>query len=138
MIRRLNESETPPVASNDSAFPSLEQPFTLEERPPGIRFYVGRVNWFHPYILLQSMSYTADSLKIVFAGTDVVIRGRGLHELYRRLADHRVASVVEQGLRHGVANEGTTLVSRIEHFVRSKMKQQQPDATSESESDQSG
>ena len=133
MIRRLNESEPPPMAAPDSAFPSLDQPFTLEERSLGIRFYVGRISWFHPYILLQSISYTADSLKIVFAGTDVVIRGRALHELYRRLADHRVASVVEQGLRHGVASEAATLISRIEHTIRSKKKQQQPDTASESE-----
>ena len=85
MIRRLNESDSPPVPSDDSAFPSLEQPFALEERPPGVRFYIGRTSWFHPYALLQNMNYTADSLKLVFADTDVVIRGRGLHELYRRL-----------------------------------------------------
>ena len=133
MIRRLNESEPPPMVAPDSAFPSLDQPFTLEERPPGIRFYVGRTSWFHPYIQLQSISYTADSLKIVFAGTDVVIRGRGLHELYRRLADHRVASVVEQGQRPTAAAETTTLIFHIEHSIRLKKKQQQPDAASESE-----
>ncbi len=133
MIRRLNESEAAPVAAPDSGFPSLEQPFTLEERPLGIRFYVGRASWFHPYILLQSISYTADSLKIVFAGTDVVIRGRALHELYRRLADHRVASVVEQGLRHGIADENTTLISRIEHTVRSKKKTTAPESAPDAE-----
>src|ERR1039458_9106796 len=84
MIRRLNESEAPPVATTDSAFPALDQPFVLEERSPGVRFYISRTSWFHPYALLQNMSYTADSLKLVFADTDVVIRGRGLHELYRR------------------------------------------------------
>ena len=133
MIRRLNESEPPPVAASDSAFPSLDQPFTLEDRPPGIRFYVGRASWFHPYLLLQSMSYTADSLKIVFAGTDVVIRGRGLHELYRRLAEHRIAAVVEQGLRHGVAAENTTLISRIEHTIRSKKKASPAESATDAE-----
>ena len=105
----------------------------LEDRPPGIRFYVGRASWFHPYNLLQSMNYTADSLKIVFASTDVVIRGRALHELYRRLADHRVASVVEQGQRHGTAAEGTTLISRIEHTVRSKKKAAPPEPDPDAE-----
>jgi hypothetical protein len=133
MIRRLNESETSPVAASDSVFPSLGQPYTLEERPPGIRFYVGRASWFHPYALLQNMSYTTDSLKIVFADTDVVIRGRGLHELYRRLADYRVASVVEQGLRHGVAAQAATLISRIEHSTRSKKKSSPPELTPDSE-----
>jgi hypothetical protein len=122
MIRRLNESEAPPVATTDSAFPALDQPFVLEERSPGVRFYISRTSWFHPYALLQNMSYTADSLKLVFADTDVVIRGRGLHELYRRLAEHRVACVVEQGQHHAAADEATTCISRIEHSTRLKKK----------------
>ena len=134
MIRRLDEAESPPIPSDDAALPSLEQPFALEERPPGVRFYIGRTSWFHPYALLQNMNYTADSLKLVFADTDVVIRGRGLHELYRRLADHRVACIVEQGPRHATASEAATLISRIEHSTRLKKKQQQePNSDAESE-----
>ena len=127
MIRRLNETEEPLVVSSDSAFPSPDQPFTLEDRPPGVRFYVGRTSWFHPYALLQNMTYTADTIFLAFADTDVVIHGRGLHELYRRLADYRVASIVEQGGRQAVAAETSTIIIRIEHARRLKKKQPQPD-----------
>ena len=130
MIRRLNETEAPPEASDDSAFPSPEIPFVLEDRPPGVRFYVGRTSWFHPYALLQNMSYTVESLTLVFADTDVVLRGRGLHELYRRLADHRVASIVEQGGRQAVAADAATLIIRIEHSSKLKKKQPQPNPES--------
>ena len=122
MLRRLNETETPPVAPTDSAFPSVDQPFVLEERPPGIRFYAGRASWFHPYALLQNMTYTADSLKLVFADIDVLIRGRGLHELYRRLADHRVACIVERGQQLVSDTEDITCITRIEHSTRLKKK----------------
>lgn len=117
MLRRLNESltEPPPASSEAAAFPSLELPFVLEDRPCGIRFYQGRTSFFHPYALLQSMRYNADTLTLVFVDADVVLRGRGLHELYVRLAGQRVAWVVEQGDRYAVASDAAVHISRIEH-----------------------
>ena len=130
MLRRIDDAPekiVPP--SGDASFPSLEQPFVLEERPPGIRFYQGRTSFFHPYALLQSMSYTADLLKLVFADADVVIRGRGLHELYQRLAEHRVACIMQQGSRFVDASAMTPHISRIEGSPRVRKKQQPSSAT---------
>lgn len=51
----------------------------------GILFYRAKQSFYLPYHLLQAMRYEADQITLIFAAQDVVINGRGLHQLYRQL-----------------------------------------------------
>ena len=114
MLRRPGQSESPAVSSDEAAFPSLDEPFALEERPSGVLFYKGRESFFHPYALLQSMRLQGERLALSFATVEVVITGRALHALYVHLASHRVARIIEQGERYLGASEVATFIRRIE------------------------
>jgi hypothetical protein len=119
MLRRLGQpAENAAVSSDDLAFPALDQPFVLEERPVGVRFYTGRASFFRPYALLQCIRLAADKLSLDFIGSEVTIHGRGLHEMYVLLARQRVASVMEQGERYSVASESSAYVTRIEQMEK--------------------
>lgn len=114
MLRRPGQSESPILSSDEAAFPSLDEPFALEDRPSGVLFYKGRESFFHPYALLQSMNLNGDRLTVSFVTAEVVITGRALHALYVHLASHRVARMVEQGERYLGASEAALFIRRIE------------------------
>ena len=127
MLRRLDEPPAEsPVAATEAAFPSLETPFVLEERPAGIRFYRGRSSVFHPYALLQTMRYSTDALTLTFGDADVVLHGRGLHELYVALARQRVALIVEQGGRFALGSDATLHITRIEYSTPDHTPRESP------------
>jgi len=85
----------------------------MGQRPPGVLFYRGQSSFWLPYHLLQAMHCEADTLTLTFAPADVVIEGRGLHELYVGLAQQVVWRVVEQGTRYASVSDSATLISRI-------------------------
>lgn len=94
----------------------------------GVAFYQGRESFFLPYALLESMRFQPDQITLFFAPADVAIAGRGLHALYVLLAAHKVGRVVEQGERHGEAEENPVWVHRVEQLPRTpKGKASSPD-----------
>ena len=115
MLRRFGEAspESPATPTADTAFPGLEQAFTLQERSLGVRFYRGRESFFHPYVLLQSLTLKDELLTLAFANAEVTVAGRGLHSLYVHLADQRVAAIVEQGERYGAVSEAAVHITKI-------------------------
>ena len=125
MLRRLGQpsADSPASAADETAFPSRDKPFGLGDHPPGVRFYKGRAGFFHPYALLQSMSYQAELLTLVFVGADVTVAGRGLHGLYVHLAEHQVAWIVEQGERYESASDAATHIRQIVEVVKEQEKQ---------------
>lgn len=104
--------------SPDLAFPNPEEPFGSGDRPPGVRFYSGRLSFFLPYTQLQMVELAEGSLKLVYANMDVEIHGRALHALYVGLAEARVAWVVAQGDRLGLGSELATHIRRIDRLPR--------------------
>jgi len=116
MLRRSGQAEVSPESSNEGAYPSLAEPFLLEERSSGVCFYKGRESFFYPYALLQSMSLRGDKLTLSFSSAEVVITGRALHALYVHLASHRVARIIEQGERYAGTSEAGTFVCGIEEI----------------------
>ncbi len=120
MLRRLGQStaDSPASESDEAAFPSLDEAFGLGEHPIGVRLYQGRASFFHPYALLQGMTFKADVLTLVFADAEVIVRGRGLHGLYVHLAGQRVAWVVEQGERYAAVGDTPAHVAKIERTPR--------------------
>src|SRR5258708_2407046 len=89
-----------PPRTEGTDFPGVEQAFETGERPPGILFYRAKESFWLPYHLLQCMEFQPDKLKLMFAGDDVVIAGRGLHRLYVELSRQTISRVVEQGERY--------------------------------------
>jgi hypothetical protein len=90
----------------------------LGEQPPGILFYRAKESFFLSYGLLAAMRWQGERLTLTFAVEDVVIEGRGLHELYARLAEHKVTRICEQGERYAEAAEGTVSVREIRRVFR--------------------
>lgn len=109
-----------PKGSGRSAFPGVEEPYAIGERPPGILFYCGRSSFWLPYHLLQGMRYEPEALKLTFAPAEVIIEGRGLHGLYVDLAQQVVWRVVEQGDRYAEASDATVHINRIVEIPKGK------------------
>jgi hypothetical protein len=115
------------VGTASTCFPVGDQSYATDERPPGILFYRGRESFFLPYHLLQTMSFRTDEIHLTFAADDLVITGRGLHELYVQLATQRVSRIVAADDRHAAISEAVVLVTSIERTARSREEiQQQP------------
>lgn len=136
MLRGRNDSESKPPGSTpaggafqagDSGFPSPDQPYATDEHPTGILFYHGKVSFFLPYHLLQTMRYEQDKLSLVFATDNVEVTGRGLHTLYVQLARQKVYRVIEQGERYAAINEAAVMIVRIERSQRTRDKKESPD-----------
>ena len=124
MLRGRIETRPPPAAATltpgtgASDYPDQEQPFFLDERPAGIAFYWPKTSRFHPYALLQSMTWAEDAITLSFTSADVVVTGRGLHALYVLLTTQRVARIIEQGARYAATSTATTVVERITEVPR--------------------
>ena len=123
--------ENPPPAAGDAAgriltavtstgFPGIEEAYATGERPVGVLFYQGRAGFFLPYHLLQSMRFEAERVTLLFAADEIILTGRGLHELYMRLAAQQVSRIVEQGARHAAVSEAPVLIIKIERIPRSR------------------
>ncbi len=109
MLRgRLETTNDLPVAP----YPTGVEPFAVEDHPMGIAFYKGRESFFLPYALLESIRFQPDKITLCFASRDVVVQGHGLHALYLRLAEYKVARVVEQGDR--CVDEGLVRIMCLE------------------------
>lgn len=111
-------STVKPSAPEVAGFPGPDQPYATDAHPPGVLFYVASASFFLPYHLLQSMDCTSDQLTLRFPKEDVVIAGRGLHELYIQLAAHRVWRVVEQGERYAALSPAGLFVTSIARVTR--------------------
>jgi hypothetical protein len=118
MLRGKTDSSQPAApaiqAASDNDIPSLDQPYSTGERPPGILFYQPKQSFWLPYLLLQRMEFAADELRLAFAAEDVVIRGRSLHPLYVEAARQKLFRVVEQGERYAALSPEGTLITEIE------------------------
>ncbi len=97
-----------------------EEPYSTEERPPGIAFYKGKESFFFPYALLESMQFQAGKITLSFAPAIVVVESRGLHRIYALLAAQKISRLVEQGERHEEAFETTLYVRRIDEIPKGK------------------
>ena len=115
-------AETPSAygAKPEGAFPGVEQPFTTGEHPLGVMFYRSKVSFFIPYHLLQTIRYRDEQITLVFATADVVVTGRGLHQLYTQLAAQQVSRIVEQGERYAGASENPVYIRKIDEIPREK------------------
>jgi hypothetical protein len=115
MLRRIGQASeaAPEPAAAAVGFPALDQPFLLDERPPGVRFYKGRASFYHPYAVLQAMHLADDTLMLSFATAEVSVTGRGLHALYVHLSTQSVAAVIEQGERYAADPAAPVHVNRI-------------------------
>jgi hypothetical protein len=122
MLRGKSETieETPPPYGSkiEAGFPGIEVPFLTDEHPTGIAFYRGKESFFLPYHLLQTMRCQPDQLTLTFATVDVVVTGRGLHQLYARLAAQQVSRIVEQGDRYAAVSEDLVHISKLEEIPR--------------------
>ncbi|HOB98271.1 MAG TPA: hypothetical protein PKM43_05930 [Verrucomicrobiota bacterium] len=116
---------TPASSTATTGFPALDQAYATGERPAGILFYQLRDSFWLPYHLLQNMHCQADRLTLTFATDEVVLAGRGLHELYAHLARQTVIRIVEQGERYAQVSEAAVLVTRIERTPIQQKEQQQ-------------
>jgi hypothetical protein len=105
---------TPPALLVTTGFPGRDQAYATDERPPGILFYQAEESFWLPYHLLQAMQCRPDRLALAFASDDVVLIGRGLHELYLQLARQAVWRIVEQGERYAGISNAPVFVARIE------------------------
>jgi len=114
MLRRPDQTDSPAVSADETAIPSLDEPFVLASRPLGVRFYQGRESFFHSYALLQSVRLQSERLILSFATAEIIITGRALHALYVHLAEQRIACIVEQGERYAKASDAVTFIRRIE------------------------
>lgn len=111
----------PPCAGH-TGLPSIDQAFATEDRPHGILFYQQGESFFLPYHLLHSMQWGAAGLTLLFPTEDVILTGRGLHELYIQLAAHRVSRIVEQGERFAAISEDPVLVCKIQRVPKESGK----------------
>lgn len=114
--------EAPPPSPVTTGFPARDQAYATDERPAGILFYPARSSFWLPYHLLQTMHCQGDRLVLVFATDEVVLIGRGLHELYVHLARQAVWRIVEQGERYAALSDAAVFVARLE---RTPKEQQQ-------------
>ena len=117
-------STAKPAAAEVAGFPGVEQPYATDERPCGILFYRGKESFYLPYHLLQAMHCQPQQLTLTFAADDVVLTGRGLHELYVQLAAQRVWRVVEQGERYAKVSEAALFVATIARTLREREDRQ--------------
>ena len=115
---QLAETSPPYGAKAQSGFPGLEQAFSTEEHASGISFYQSKECFYLPYHLLQSMRFKEEKLTLVFATDEVVITGRGLHQLYVQLAAQQVSRIVEQGERYATVSDALVHISKIEEIPR--------------------
>jgi|CZKV01.1.fsa_nt_gi hypothetical protein len=131
MLRRQSEMEIAPPGSGlalapppvtDSGFPGTDQPCAAEEHPAGILFYHGKLSFFLPYHLLQTMRYEPDKLTLVFATDNVELSGRGLHALYVQLARQKISRIVEQGERYAAIAEDGLCITRLNRVQRTRDK----------------
>ena len=97
-----------------TAYPSFETAYTLAEKPLGVQFYHARQSFFRPYALLAGMQWTTERLVLNFSHDEVIVEGRGVYELYVRLAEQRVALICEQGERYETTNQESVHVRRIQ------------------------
>ena len=123
MLRGRLDTENRPVAVDAGAavnpspaagFPPPDQAYATEERPSGILFYLAKESFWLPYHLLQTMQCQPDRLTLTFATDELVLVGRGLHELYVHLARQSVWRIVEQGERYAQVSEAPVFVTRID------------------------
>ena len=114
----------PSVPPGSIGFPGVDEPYDMAERPAGVIFYQGRVSFFLPYHLLQAMQFGEERLTMLFAADEIRITGRGLHELYVRLAAHQICRIVEQGDRYAAISEAALFVIRIERIRRTENQTQ--------------
>ena len=117
----------PESTPSATALPSLDEAYTPAEKPPGILFYQTKGSFFLPYALLAAMHWTAERLTLSFTTEDVVVEGRGLHELYVRLAEHRVGRICEQGERYETTNQERVYVRRIRRVPHADAKRPEED-----------
>ena len=131
MLRRQNEIEIAPPGSGpalapppatDSGFPGTDQPCAAEEHPAGILFYHGKLSFFLPYHLLQTMRYEPDKLTLVFATDNVELSGRALHALYVQLARQKISRIVEQGERYAALAGDSLFIARLDREQRTQDK----------------
>ena len=115
---RLAETPPPYGAKAENGFPGVEQAFSTEEHASGISFYQSKECFYLPYHLLQSMRFKEEKLTLVFATADVVITGRGLHQLYVQLAAQQVSRIVEQGERYATVSDALVYITKIEEIPR--------------------
>ena len=117
-------AETPPPYGSkiEAGFPGIDVPFLTDEHPTGIAFYRARESFFMPYHLLQRMRCRPQQLTLAFATCDVVITGRGLHQIYTQIAAQRVSRIVEQGERYAEVGNALVHVSRIQEIPKQKKK----------------
>jgi len=131
MLRGKSESlqETPPPYGGkiEAGFPGIEMPFLTDENPTGIAFYRAKESLFLPYHLLQRMRCRPEQLQLTFATCDVVITGRGLHQIYTHIAAQRISRIVEQGERYAGVGDALVHVSRIQEIPKQK---DQPEVSS--------
>ena len=136
MLRRQNQIENHPPGSQprlvpaapaDAGFPGPDQPYGTEEQPKGVLFYHGKLSFFLPYHLLQTMRFEPDQLLLVFATDNVTLIGRGLHALYVLLAKQKVFRIVEQGERYDTIAGDGLFIARIEREQRTRDKKEGPD-----------
>ena len=78
------------------------------------------MGFFLPYHLLQCISFEGERMTLLFAADEIILTGRGLHELYVRLAAQQVSRIVEQGVRHAAVSEAPVLIIKIERIPRSR------------------
>jgi hypothetical protein len=135
MLRGKSEplEETPPSYGTkvEAGFPGIEVPFLMDEHPIGIAFYRAKDSFFMPYHLLQRMRCQPEHLTLTFATCDVVITGRGLHQIYTQLAAQRVSRIVEQGERYAEVGNALVHVGRIQEIPRQKKKKDAEDDQSD-------
>ena len=112
-------------AAVTTGFPAPDQAYATDERPAGILFYQAKESFWFPYHLLQTMQCQADRLVLTFATEEVVLVGRGLHELYVHLARQAVFRIVEQGERYAQVSEAVVLVTRIDRTPTERKEEQQ-------------
>lgn len=115
----------PAAPSATTGFPAPDQAYATDERPAGILFYKANASFWLPYHLLQTMHCQADRLVLTFATDEVVLVGRGLHELYVHLARQAVFRIVEQGERYAQVSEAAVLVTRIDRTPTEREEKQQ-------------
>lgn len=130
---RIHPTAPPSVSHPEdpgAEFPSEEEPYAKEDRPVGIRFYVEKQGFFHPYYRLQSMTYAAERLAIEFPEETIVITGRGLHGLYVGVARAQVSRIVQQGDHPGTQPTHVVRIRRVPRPVRGREASGQSEADS--------
>ncbi len=124
-IESKNEAPPAPQAmaqADRTSYPTTEQPFVVDVRPPGVAFYQTGKTFFVLYTLLRGIELQGEILTLVFDGANIVIHGRGLHGVYVHLCDQRIARIIEQGERYADTTEAVVHISRIECITPTEKK----------------